>query len=141
LMTAREGLQKFPSNKYVARFTGAYAFDNAHPLKGLRLGTSVRWASAPIIGYYKTASSAYDGSRPYKGDEEFIVDPFISYKRRLTKDINWTIQLNIKNVFDEHGPKPTGAVNNIDGPDYEWIEFRNEAIDGRVFILTNTLSF
>jgi outer membrane receptor for ferric coprogen and ferric-rhodotorulic acid len=142
LMNTREGVQVFPSSEYTVRFIPKYTFDRSSRLKGLSLGGNVRWTSAPIIGYYRVASNgSFDSSRAHRGDEQLLTDLFLSYQRRLTKDIDWRLQINVSNVFDKTDPYPVAAVNNVDAADFQWVAYRNRPIDGRVFYLTNTFSF
>lgn len=142
LLNTREGVQVFPSSEYTVRFIPKYTFDRTSRFKGLSLGGNIRWTSAPIIGYYRVASNgSFDTSRSHRGDEQVLTDLFLSYQRRLTKDIDWRLQINVSNVFDKTDPYPVAAVNNVDAADFQWVAYRNRPIEGRVFYLTNTFSF
>lgn len=141
LMDTREGVQVFPASEYAVRFTGKYSFRNPSPLKGLELGGTVHWTSAPIIGYYKTAANSFDSTRYYKGEDPAYLDLFFSYERKISRDLRWRIQLNISNVLDNADPQPVAAINDVDAADYRWMPFRYRPVDGRIFVLTNTISF
>lgn len=80
-----------------------YAFTHSW-LKGFNVGGAVRYESGVTIGYPPTgdptnpASLGFDLSHPYKGPSETYVDAWIGYSRRLSKRINWHIQLNVTNI-------------------------------------------
>lgn len=142
LMDTREGVQVFPASEYTARFTGKYSFGRDTALKGAGIGGSIRWSSAPIIGYYKNASPvSFDSSRYFKGEDPIYTDLFLSYERRVFRDIKWRVQLNISNLFDQDDPLPVAAVNSADATDFTWTPYRFRPVDGRIFTLTNTFSF
>lgn len=141
LMNTRENVQTFPASEYNVRFTGKYDFDRGSFLKGLSIGGSVRWSSAPIIGYYRTAANSFDVNRSFKGEDPVYTDLFFTYQRRLTRDITWKIQLNISNLFDDDDPQPVAAINSADAPDFTWVAYRYRPVDGRIFTLTNSFSF
>jgi len=143
LLTTRENVQQFPSSEYDARLTTKYAFGASRwqNLKGFSAGGNYRWSSAPIIGYYKNANNTFDVNRYYRGEEDHKLDLFFIYERRLSKHINWKIQLNIDNLLDDKDPFAVGAINDVDGPDYKWVIYRMRPVDGRMVRLTNTISF
>jgi outer membrane receptor protein involved in Fe transport len=139
-MKTREGVQVFPASEYNVRFTGKYTFRDSI-LKGFSAGGNVRWASAPVIGYYRTAQNTFDATRFNKGDDPIYTDLFFTYERRLARGIHWRVQLNISNVFDRADPLPVGSRNTADAADYTWSPYRYRPVDGRIFTLTNTFSF
>ncbi|HUJ42347.1 MAG TPA: TonB-dependent receptor plug domain-containing protein [Opitutaceae bacterium] len=80
-------------------------YDFTHSwLKGFNVGGAVRYESGVTIGYPPTgdptnpASLGFDLSHPYKGPSETDVDAWVGYSRRLSKRINWHIQLNVTNI-------------------------------------------
>jgi outer membrane receptor protein involved in Fe transport len=80
-------------------------YDFTHSwLKGFNVGGAVRYASGVTIGYPPTgdpanpASLGFDLSHPYKGPSETYVDAWVGYSRRLSKRVNWHIQLNVTNI-------------------------------------------
>lgn len=143
LMQTRENVQQFPSSEYDARLTTKYTFGATRwqNLKGFSAGGNYRWSSAPIIGYYKNANNTFDVNRFYRGEEDHKLDLFFIYERKLSKHINWKIQLNIDNLLDDKDPYAVGAINDVDGPDFKWVVYRMRPVDGRMVRLTNTISF
>lgn len=143
LLRTRENVQQFPASEYVARLTAKYSFDRSPVLKirGFSAGGNYRWASAPVIGYYKNANATFDVTRRYNGDEENTLDLFFIYQRRLSDRFTWRVQLNIDNVVGDTDPLPVSAVNDVDGANFRWLVTRLRPVDGRIFRLTNTISF
>jgi len=87
-------------------------------LKNVGIGCAVRWQDRPSLGYYpkfdtNANSWVIDLNRPIMGDSEINYDAWISYERRLNKRINWTVQLNVYDLFAESSLIPTQA--NPDG--------------------------
>ncbi len=79
-----------------------YDFDSGF-LKGVNVGTGLRYESAVSIGYPVISASGtevvYDLANPYKGDAEYNFDFWVGYRRKIWKDIDWSIQLNVRNAF------------------------------------------
>lgn len=141
LMNARENVRAFPATEYNAHLTAKYTFDRDTFLKGVSAGASTRWSSSPIVGYYRTAANTFDITRPYKAPEQTYTDLFFTYQRRFAGKFAWRIQLNIGNVFNKTDPQPTAVINSDDAANFTWVGYRFKPIDGRVFTLTNTISF
>lgn len=98
-------------------------------LKGFGLGAAVRWEDKASIGFPLTTIEidgspsdgiveasdirTYDSSRPIYGPDEWFYDGWISYQRPLFKDrVDWTIQLNVRNLFGDSDPIPALAHPN-----------------------------
>lgn len=141
LMETRENVRVFPASEYAARATAKYKFDGDTLFKGLSIGGTTKWTSAPVIGYYKTAAGSFDVNRSYNGNDRFEADLFFSYQRRLPRDVRWKIQLNISNVFDNDDPLAVAAINDVDAPGFAWVPYMYRPQNGRVFTLTNSFSF
>jgi hypothetical protein len=80
-----------------------YEFDRSW-LKGVNVGAGVRYESALIIGYKPIAGAtadeiSFDIENPYKGPSDTNYDLWMGYtRRRIWRDIDWSIQLNIRNL-------------------------------------------
>lgn len=110
------------SRKYRATLTISHHFRDG-ALDGLRLGSVVRWRSAPIIGFAVKDSGRMNGdypvptldlSKPYYGEEELDFEFFVSYPiqaKFLGKNVIYRLQLNVINAFTEKGEHYTGRVN------------------------------
>lgn len=80
-----------------------YDFDSGF-LKGVNVGVGMRYESDIVIGYAPlpgaTANTvSFDLAHPYKGPSETNYDFWIGYTRKLTRNIDWQIQLNVRNAF------------------------------------------
>lgn len=104
-------------------------------LKGVNVGGAVRWQQGNILGYeLDSAGIALDPTKPLRGNSETNVDMWVGYGHKLTKKINWRIQLNLSNI-GKHvrlvplsmNPDKTVATSRI--------------AEGTTFNLTNTFEF
>ncbi len=79
-----------------------YDFDQGF-LKGVNVGVGVRYESDVVIGYKPVgdpygSTISFDIANPYKGPAQTNYDFWIGYNRKLSTKIDWSIQLNIRNV-------------------------------------------
>ncbi|MBN2068036.1 MAG: TonB-dependent receptor [Opitutales bacterium] len=94
-----------------------YTFDSG-PLKGVGIGGAYRWMDNSNIGYYPKYDAdanawVNDMDKPIQGPAEDYVDFWVSYQRDITEKINWSIQLNVYNLFPDDSFIPIQA--NPDG--------------------------
>ena len=79
-----------------------YDFDSGF-MKGFNVGAGVRYESSVGIGYPVLSASGttveYDLASPYKGDAETNFDFWVGYRRTIWKNLDWSIQLNVRNAF------------------------------------------
>jgi outer membrane receptor for ferric coprogen and ferric-rhodotorulic acid len=124
-----EVLSEGTSNRGIAPYTGKlvarYSF-TAGRLKGLGVGTNLRWESGKVIGYgQKTtafnfgglenyAGPASDLTRDYKSDSIIAGGMVLNYSRKIMSDrVRWKIQVNAQNLFSKTGLRAAAA--NSDG--------------------------
>ncbi|EDY82489.1 TonB-dependent receptor plug domain protein [Verrucomicrobiia bacterium DG1235] len=102
-------------------------------LKGLNIGGGMRYQSSVIIGYppmgdpNDPTTVEYDLGNPVEGPSETNFDLWVGYRKKLSDNIDWRVQLNVYNAFsggDELIPitaQPTGdfAAYRI-APDRTW---------------------
>ena len=97
-----DGLASAEQRKYRANLVTNYTFRSTW-LKGVGIGTGVRWQDKVGIGYVTTrdASGAIiiDRKKPFFAPGETNVDLFASYGRRVWKNIDWRVQLNVRNAL------------------------------------------
>jgi hypothetical protein len=117
-----------------------YAFTHGF-VKGVGVGASYRWQDKVVIGYpvipdpKDSTKASFDLSKPYYGPSEDALDLWLSYERKLTKQINWRIQLNVYNVGKSDKLIPISVQ-----PDGKtWAAARIAPV--QEWMLTNTLSF
>lgn len=80
-----------------------YDFDYSF-LKGVNVGAGVRYQSDIVIGYKPVMLASgnaitFDLANPYKGPSETNFDFWVGYNRKITRKIEWNIQLNVRNAF------------------------------------------
>ena len=80
-------------------------------LKGFNAGIGVRWQDEIVIGYEPIPGArpdeiSFNLDDPYMGPSETNVDFWIGYGRKLTDRIDWRIQLNVRNAFEDDGLIP-----------------------------------
>lgn len=111
-----------------------YSFSRGF-LKGVNVGGGFRFQQGQILGYgLNAAQTGLDANKPIWGADEGDLDGWIGYSRRLTRNIDWKIQLNLRNIGEKPHlieisaePDGTAAAERI--------------VDGTTWTLTNTLSF
>ncbi|WP_404425570.1 TonB-dependent receptor plug domain-containing protein [Nibricoccus sp. IMCC34717] len=116
-MKAGEGKEVAELRKWHANIVTSYDFTEGR-LKGVTVGGAVRWMSSATLGYYNKYDKALgtwisDLEMPIKAPSEVSYDAWIGYERRLSKRINWSIQLNLRNLFAHKDLIPVAA--NGDG--------------------------
>lgn len=117
-----------------------YQFQNN--LKGLGVGAAARWQDKAAVGYPLTPVEAEDGSflqlpvldSPFYAPDLLNGDIWVSYRRKLGNEIDWKVQLNVKNAFGNDDLIPS-RIN----PDGELAQAR--IAPTQEFYLTNTFSF
>jgi hypothetical protein len=92
------------------RFNGItnYRFEKG-ALKGVNIGGAYRWEDKPTLGYGISLKEISPGqklwiadvNKPLYGKAEEHFDLWIGYDHKLTKDINWRVQLNLRNVGEK----------------------------------------
>jgi outer membrane receptor protein involved in Fe transport len=133
--------------KWRANFIANYDFEHGF-LKGFNIGAGVRWQDKVIIGYkplyyvgdeiaanpFVATSAKFDLGSPYYGPAETNVDLWIGYTRKLGHNLEYRVQLNVRNVGKGNYLIPVTVQ-----PDGEVASWRIGA--PQIWSLTNTLSF
>jgi hypothetical protein len=102
-----------------------YSFDRG-PIKGVFVGGALRMEASRILGYrynpnYKNVNSTdpnyanvvavteggLDVSQPIMGPTDTHVDMWIGYTRKVYKNVNWRVQLNLKSVGEKDHLTPS----------------------------------
>ncbi len=107
--------------------------------KGVNVGAAYRWQDKIVIGYpiftNDEGYAEYDIENPVYGPSEGGLDLWVGYGRKLTKKINWRIQLNVRNAFENEGLIPI----NVQPDGKTWAGVRIKPV--QEWSLTNTFSF
>ncbi len=106
--------------------------------KGFNVGGALRWQDKPAIGFELTTidgDPASDVDKPIFGEEKSNLDAWIGYRTKIANDkVDWSIQLNIKNLLNDDDLVPVVAQPNGD--------FAVFAIpEGLTWELTSTFKF
>ena len=111
-LNALNGQKQSEVRKWHANLITNYTFD-AGPIKGLGVGGGYRWEDRGVIDYAPQllADGTYtvNLNAPFYSPSNSTVDLWISYSRKLSKDINWKIQLNVFNAFGKNELVPFRA--------------------------------
>ena len=111
-----------------------YTFDHGM-LKGLFVGGAFREEAGRIIGYHYNSTfvnsissdpnyadvelltqGGLDITQPFRGKDDWHIDAWVGYSRKLTRNIDWRIQVNCKSVGErDHlvtaGINPNGNIS------------------------------
>jgi hypothetical protein len=123
-----------------------YQFDRASTLKGLAVGTALRWRTAPIIGYYRTPTvntplGLLDPSRPIMGVPSTNGDAWLDYGRTFTvanRKVRWSAQLRVQNFWNDRTAMPWSS--DVDNAGNVFMQQRR-APGERQYILSSTFEF
>jgi hypothetical protein len=135
LLKLQEGTDDPELRKWRANVITNYTFNEGF-LKGVGVGGAYRWQSKVEIGYpINTTTGAENLSQPYYGPALGSLDLWVSYERKVSKHVDWKIQVNIRNAFANNGLIPV----SIEPDGKTWATVRtNPPMD---FELNNTFSF
>jgi hypothetical protein len=79
-----------------------YDFDHGWA-KGVNVGGGIRYESSVVIGYKPVPGAtagtiSFDIDNPYEGPADTNFDLWVGYNHKVWRNVNWNIQLNIRNV-------------------------------------------
>ncbi|MDD2762859.1 MAG: TonB-dependent receptor plug domain-containing protein [Opitutaceae bacterium] len=111
-----------------------YTFDRGR-LKGAFIGGAARLEAGRISGYrYSSALGFLDVNQPLKSPSDEHFDLWVGYTYKLTHNVNWRIQLNLRNVGEK-----TRLVPAYYEPDGSLALARIQ--QGMEWLVTNTFEF
>jgi iron complex outermembrane recepter protein len=139
----RNNLPRFRQRDWRGTLFTNYRFSEGR-IKGLNVGGGVRWLSAPVTtGYYQrlfpNGTMGDDVTRPIGGKSQTAVDLLMGYGGRTKffggRGIGWRVQLNVRNLLDEHDIEPIRS-NRVTGAGLEY-----GRVEPRQIIGTTTFTF
>lgn len=133
LVKAQQGANVPELRKWRYTIVNNYSFTRGM-LRGVGVGASYRWQDKVGIGYPVNSDSSFNITSPYYGPAEDSFDLWVSYERKLSKKLNWKIQLNARNVGAKDGMIPITAE-----PDGSVAVARIKPV--QEWFVTNTFSF
>jgi hypothetical protein len=135
-----DGTQNPEQRKY--RFNGTVRYDFTEGrLKGLQVGATARYQDKVSGGYPNMLADdgvtvLPDIANAWFGPDSIDGDLFVRYRKSLTDKIDWTIQLNARNLYRSNGSEDIPVSINPDGT----IAIIRVPVEQQYF-LTNTFSF
>lgn len=137
---ALSGTEQPELSRWNMRGVTNYTFNRGWT-KGINVGGAFRWQSAAILGYGISQQSLFgntawlnDVNKPLYGLADYHFDAWIGYQHKVTSNVTYKLQLNLRNV----GEKPHLVPINVE-PDGTFAQQRIE--EGQVFDLSNTFTF
>ncbi|MBK1875350.1 TonB-dependent receptor plug domain-containing protein [Pelagicoccus mobilis] len=136
-LVGRDGQVSQEQRKYRVNMMTNYTFGDGR-FSGFGVGGALRWQDKVATGYEIVVDD--DGvvipqlDKPFMGDDELNGDFWLSYNKKIGNDIDWKVQLNIRNLIGDKDyipviTNPDGSVAIVRNPNPEEI------------FLTNTFSF
>ena len=142
VLQAQNGFASSELRKW--KFSGVSNYDFTQgALKGINVGGYVSWMSPSIVGYpsLDAVGRVPDIAHPFMGAVVFDTGLMLGYHRKIYHDrMTWKIQLNVRNLLDDHKPTPIRAdelanSNNVQ-QNYAW-----RIVEPRSFVFTNTFTW
>jgi len=137
LLKLNEGSNVPEIRKWRYSIISNYSFNHGF-MKGIGVGGGYRWQDKVVLGYPVVSGgsiASYDLTKPYYGPAEDAIDLWLSYKRKLTSKIDWTIQLNVYNL----GKKDKLIPISVEPDGKTWASVRTAPV--QEWQLTNTFAF
>lgn len=111
-----------------------YTFQDG-TFRGVNVGGAYRWQDDSILGYeLNDAQDKLDVNRPIYGGSEANIDVWAGYQTALTDKLDWRLQLNVRNLFEDERLIPVSVQ-----PDGSMAVGR--IAEGMAWELTSTITF
>jgi hypothetical protein len=136
---AQEGSPTLEQRRYRVNFVTNYTFREG-ALQGFSVGGAARWQSNNAVGFPLIPNDDNlvipDIENPWYNEEELNYDLTLAYRKKISDKINWTVQLNLRNL------------NNLDSDELSTVRRQPNGKVARVrydppfqVLLTNTFRF
>jgi hypothetical protein len=114
----QEGRPQNEQRKWRLNAVTRYQFTEGR-LKGFSVGGAVRWEDVYATGYPVLNDPRGlilpDVFNPYLSEQEISYDLTLGYRRRILRDKDWTVQLNVRNLQNWYSDKVTAVRHQPDG--------------------------
>ncbi|MBC2606790.1 TonB-dependent receptor plug domain-containing protein [Pelagicoccus albus] len=114
-----------------------YAFKDGK-LAGLNVGGAMRWQDEVVVGYPiiedAEGNYSFDTEDPFYGGSETNVDLWAAYSMPINDNVDWRIQLNVRNAFQDEKLIPI-TVQPDGSP------ATSRIVEGQSWTISNTFSF
>jgi len=137
LLKLNEGSAVPELRKWQYNFITNYSFSQGW-MNGIGVGGAYHFQDKVVLGYPVVTGgsfASYDLSKPYYGPTWESFDLWLSYQRKLTKKINWRVQLNVYNV----GKKDNLIPISVEPDGHTWASVRVAPV--QEWQLSNSFSF
>ncbi|WP_414664762.1 hypothetical protein [Horticoccus sp. 23ND18S-11] len=113
-------IRNSPSANFASNWTlnliQTYEFSRETPLNGFAIGGSMNARGKAINGFAVDSRNVLDPTSPYYAPSYATFGAWVTYKRKIFKDrIDWRLQMNVRNVLDQHTVFPLITVDTRDG--------------------------
>ncbi len=140
-VAAKDGTVSQEQRKWRVNLATAYRFEGGTALDGFEVGGALRWQDKAAVGYPIVLVSS-DGdtiqtpdlAHPYHASSTWNGDLFVRYGRKIWRDIDWSVQLNLRNILGDDD-----LIPEVINPDGSWAILR-APVEKSIF-LTNSFSF
>lgn|GEM_PF-902292 len=86
------------------------------PLGGISIGGSMNARGKAVDGFAVNSALVLDPTAPYYAPGYTNFGAWVTYKRKLFKNrIDWRLQMNVRNLFDDNTVSPLITVDSRDG--------------------------
>ena len=127
--------------EWSANLVTSYAFAKESRLKGFTIGASANVRGPTVIGFAETSAAVAIADRPFHAPKFATTGGWISYRRKLFRQkIDWRLQLNVRNAFNENRVFPHRAVDRRDGSNRPAVVLYR-LNEPRTFVLTSAFMF
>ena len=140
-ITAKDGAVSQEQRKWRMNLMTSYRFEKETILRGFEVGGAVRWQDKAAVGYpiilVPSAGSVLQIPNlnfPFFAPETWNGDVFLRYRKKIFREIRWSVQLNLRNVVGSDDLLPE-RIN----PDGKWAAVRIPV--QKAYYLTNTFEF
>ncbi|MGH7958643.1 MAG: TonB-dependent siderophore receptor [Opitutaceae bacterium] len=123
LVTRAPGTRTISSSKGAFNLFTKYALQSG-PLKGLGFGVGANYRTGSVL-----ENRLIDGTiTPFYGSSTFLVNGLLTYSRRLSDKLRWSVNLNVQNLLDREYFREVSLTSQNFGAPRSWA-------------LTNTFDF
>ncbi len=114
----QEGRPQNEQRKWRINTITRYQFSEGR-LRGFSVGGAIRWEDVYATGYPLLNDSRGfilpDVANPYLADQQVSYDLTLGYRRKILRNRDWTVQLNVRNLQNLHSDKVTAVRHQPDG--------------------------
>jgi len=140
-----DAIQGLPDDVYAPRWSfnllTNYSFSPESRLRGFAVGANTNLRGPTVIGYAENAANTLIPTQPYYAKDFQTVGGHLSYSRKLFRNrIDWRLQLNVRNVFDQNRVFPLRTVDARDGTN-RGVVATWRLNEPRTYVLTSVFKF